>query len=334
MVLSLGLVLIAIFEASKPANWEWLTRLSRDAPAAGRHEGAAPEIAEPQIDDALAPDQVRIVATEVPDDPPASANGPPDAGQMLRVPAQLLAAVRDDVVGVRHSEFAAYFSLLARAHDAPMRALERAGRSDISYAALMNDTERYRGELVTLAGELRRLTRLTPGENDAGIEALFDGWMFTDDAGRRSPYRFVCSEKPVGFPEGDEVRERVQFTGYFFKRVSYETAHGLHSAPMLLGRTFRWVRQPAARPAPGRSSVYFVLALAALALSFAATSWKLLAGGRRLRTVPASRSREPTAEDLEALGRVESIDAKTFLSELARNETQADSDQGAASERT
>lgn len=313
----LGLVGLAAFEASKPANWIWLTRagVPDEAPAAGDPAEPDRNADAPKQAEALPPDQVRIVPHEA--DAPPLMSSPRSAGSPLDAAA--LATIRDDVMGIRRAESDAYFHLLALARETPPQVLARQARSDVSYAALMNDPERYRGQLLSLKGEVRRFTRLPAGENEAGFDSIYDGWMFTPDAGRKSPYRVICTEKPTGFPEGETIREAASFVGYFFKRVGYETAHGAHSAPMLLGHC--WEPTPTSRPlsTTRHAGRYVVWGLAIAITAFAYILWRLSAADRRLKARGSLSREQAPPTTLSQVPPVEADDPGRFLVELARD---------------
>jgi hypothetical protein len=326
LLLALGLVVIAITEAAKPGNWDWLTGSkppqTRERGHLAREAGSDRQPAEAP----LAPGEFRLVDDEGRDVAAdnATANregtarpGHPPGGFDPRIPPAWLADVRDNSLGIRSAEGAAYFSILARIRGVAPDVLEQAARRDITYAELMNDPQRHRGELIVLEGELRRFTPLPAGENSEGIGQLYDGWLFTEEAGRKSPYRFICTGKPEGLPEGNTIRERVRCTGYFFKRCGYETEHGLHSAPLLLGSEVRWIHPPR-RTDDGRgAAAYIVWIMGLLAAGLGGTLWWLTASERRMQNEHRQRARGPNARSLETLDRVDTGDVSSFLKELS-----------------
>ncbi|MFN0056042.1 MAG: hypothetical protein ACKV0T_28180 [Planctomycetales bacterium] len=323
----LGLVIIGISEASKPRNWEWLTGAGRSKEIAvkdsDRPKASAVSRAEP-----LDPGEFRLVPgdpapeverAELAESPNGTA-GWEDSSPSFdpRLPPALFAGVRDESLGIRSAEREAYFGVLSKSREAPPQALQQAGRRDVSYAELMNEPERYRGELVSLRGELRRLLPLPAGENDQGFDQLFDGWLFTDDAGRKSPYRLILLSRPDQFPEGEAIRERVEFTGYFFKRCAYETSQGLHAAPLLIGKQLQW-QPPRIKTAAERQggATGIVAGLSLLAVCFAGALWWLSAGDRRFQLAHKARVQVSAAEAIAGLAGVETKDASQFLRELA-----------------
>jgi hypothetical protein len=158
----------------------------------------------------------------------------------VRLPDELFANVSESRIGIRNDEREAYFTVLAKARDLPLAILDEAARRDLGYVELFNDPESYRGEVVTVSGQLRRLMPVAAEDNSHGFVTLYEGWLFTDDSGS-NPIRIVFSSLPEGMPTGERVRAFVRFTGYFFKRTGYQNKAGdLHAAPLLLGQTPHW----------------------------------------------------------------------------------------------
>lgn len=304
MLLLLGLVIVGIVEASQPANWEWLTSLSKNSRADRVSEGEGRNRSPGEVRESLEPGEFRLVAGDR--DPSGISDSelpPAGAGQDdLSIPPEILRPITDATLGIRKSESAAYFLMLNKARDAAPDRFERAGSSHTTYAELMNDPERHRGDLITIEGELRRLTTMPAGENDEGFETLYDGWLFTDAAGKKSPYRVIGSGKPEGMPEGDQIRERVRWTGYFFKRCNYETAHGLHAAPLLLGREVRWITSPAPGALKRRTPAVVSIGLCALAALFVSGLWWRFAHERRRQAARRHQRVQVEGGDLASLG--------------------------------
>ncbi len=183
-----------------------------------------------------------------------------DSGsQSPSIDKSLLASVTDNTFGVTAAEKVAYDTLLAEARDRPLAELERIAHADLPFAVLMLEAERYRGEVLTVEGEIRRCQPLvaSPAEPSA-----LEVWLFTADSGL-NPYRVVCSDLPAGVPLADELKPplRVRVTGYFFKRYSYATANDFHTAPLLLAKTLTVLSQPKSpvpRPAGYSSSLTYL----------------------------------------------------------------------------
>jgi len=260
-ILSLALVLIAMAEARKPANWTWLAPHQTGQDSRG---GATRQTSPGVAGDPLEPDQFRLeLPPQIPQNLPENPRWPVEAE--LRIPPGLLAQVSDSKVGVRADERPALLAMLERAREAGNERLARVARASLPFATLMNDPAEHRGELALVEGELRRYLPIPAGENGQGLETLYEGWLFTDEAGRTNPYRIVCATRTRALGEGSEVRERVRIPAYFFKRMIYATAHGQHSAPMFVGDQLEVLPRNSPRGTdPGRNVSRFLAPATAL----------------------------------------------------------------------
>ena len=92
------------------------------------------------------------------------------------------------------------------------------------------------------------------GENDYGIELLYEVWLFTDD-GQQHPVVLITTSVPESLLE--EVGRRkaenrpvlidgVSGSGYFFKMYGYPAADAYRFAPLVLGGRLEW-----SPPSPG-----------------------------------------------------------------------------------
>lgn len=262
LVVLLVLVLVAIRWASRPSSWYWLTgpgdgasRLVEPQPST-RSEPPAPDSSQATLKLARRPGEERPDRRGSKSGRPDSASKPEPSkaargAERLNEPAEtrdlasLLALVRDDTLGVRHAEQPAYEALLARLrHAAPSRrkgdAVERP-----DYTVLMLEPHRFRGRLVRLDGQLRRLLSFRSNAESVAGGRLWEAWVFVDgDADQ--PCRVVCLAPPEGVPESLDVRPPVpvRVTGLFFKRFAYPTAGGqLASAPLVLTDRLTVVRR-------------------------------------------------------------------------------------------
>ncbi|MFM9965596.1 MAG: hypothetical protein ACKV2Q_30795 [Planctomycetaceae bacterium] len=193
----------------------------------------------------LRDDAVRVVAETTPRDMP--------------IDKSLLAAVTDNTFGVTAAEKEAYDNLLAKVRAVPLGELERIAQRDVPFAVLMLEADRYRGEVLTIDGEIRRCQPLAEPAKEL---ASWEAWLFTADSGL-NPYRVVFTNLPTGVPLGDDLKPplRVRVTGYFFKRYSYATANNFHTAPLVLANTMTVLSQPkssAPRPAGYSGSLTYL----------------------------------------------------------------------------
>jgi hypothetical protein len=117
--------------------------------------------------------------------------------------------------------------------------------------------------LVTVAGKIRRTYLPRVPDNDYQIDRYYQ--TVFQPADNRSELMFVyCLSLPEGFPEGTEVSAEVEVTGFYFKRWAYAAQDSVRTAPVLLARTVRWNRPPAAveEPAFGAGTILALIAVA------------------------------------------------------------------------
>ena len=112
--------------------------------------------------------------------------------------------------------------------------------------------EVYLGKPLTVRGHVRRVVEMPAGENDFGIEVLYEVWLFTAD-GQQHPVVLVVTSVPAGLLE--EVArlqaadrpvaiDGVSGSGYFFKMYGYPAGDAYRFAPLVLGGTLDWSPVP------------------------------------------------------------------------------------------
>ena len=132
----------------------------------------------------------------------------------------ILRRVKDNELGIRRDEADAYYRVLEHARRMPTRDLERSGATDVLYINLMTQPDRFRGDPITIQGDLWRLYEFEAGPNPYGFKTLYEAWIFTGDSSNH-PYRVVFSRLPRDLEPGENLRKSVRATGYFFKREGY-----------------------------------------------------------------------------------------------------------------
>ena len=195
----------------------------------------------------------------------------------------------------RDEENAAWFNLLGVWKHSDEAELRRASIGRISWLQLNEQSNEYRGELVTVLGTIRRAHRLEAVKNDLGIDGYYQVWLQPDDNPKR-PIVVYCLELPQGFPSGMELAERARVSGFYFKRWLYKGQKDLETAPVLLAKTVAWKEKPpvANNMPAGLDSIYFLIAAAAV-LSLLAIGYILYCTRGR------PRKKEETPSDLDSI---------------------------------
>jgi len=210
-------------------------------------------------------------------------------GRFPGVDEKLLETITDNS-RFRDEENPAWFNLLGVLKQADESELRRASIGRVSWLQLNEQSDEYRGELVTVRGTIRRAHRVDATPNDVGIDGYYQIWLQPDD-NPKQPIVVYCLELPEAFPTGMELAERARVTGFYFKRWLYKGQDELQTAPVLLVKTIAWQEKSVTAeddiPAVF-NTIYFLIAAAAI-LSLLAIGYILYCSRGR----PRKEEREP-----------------------------------------
>ncbi|HEV8059318.1 MAG TPA: hypothetical protein VGP68_05575 [Gemmataceae bacterium] len=207
------------------------------------------------------------------------------------VDRDLLTGVEDNVpvrnADENFAETRAYDYLLIHAREFSAADLRSQARSDLTFVHLFEEPAKYRGQLVTLKGRLRRLLRFDPPPlaGKEGVKNLYEGWLYAGGA-FTNPFCILASEIGPDLTVGEKIDREVTFTGYFLKRYRYKAGDGWRDAPLLIGRSIEPVAE-VAEPVPSLfGSIYlpvlFGILGAALLLALG-LAWRLRLGDKKVR---------------------------------------------------
>lgn len=244
LVLSLGLIFILMGEARRPENWRWLTG------AAGGDGRAI--VAAPKGNDDTAP---------VEGVPVGNTRGPLD----IEWEPDLLRTIRNDAP-FRAAEQDVWFAMLRKLDETDESLLEESSSGRVTYAQLIRQPNAYCGDLVTIGGTVRRVSRLKAPrarifgkveDEDAnkGADIISYYRLWIQPPGRGTSLVVYCLYLPASFPIGMEVDEAIDVTGLYFKRWAYQAQGGLRTAPLLLARTVHWFPRAETQQRQGDASI-------------------------------------------------------------------------------
>lgn len=280
LVGALMIVMFSIFRSADPRHWAWLKEFDKQPrPMSPQDEKKVKQIQHQLTEQVVgANDQASQAAPGKVNVPAAKPGDRPAVSGDLAIPKEVFAEINESSLFIRQAESTAYWTVLAKVRDVPQSELEQAALQDLTYTQIFSDPDFYRGRLITLEGELVKLSRLPSRDNPAKIETVYEGWMINADSGK-NPYVFHCLDKPAGLQEGDKISEKIRVTGYFFKRYQYPAKSGLtYAAPLLMAKRIRWFppiqRKAAADP---RWIPYLLGGISLVGLSLAGTlCWFML----------------------------------------------------------
>ncbi len=202
-------------------------------------------------------------------------------------------------------------------HQSFVRLLQRA-RADLFFTNFHDEPDKYRGQVVTLELNVRRV--LDAGKTRDGIP-LHELGGFTAESGDRLYYAIVVG-LPKDMPLGQPVSEKVQFAGYFFKLQGYlpfGAAAGAvpYRAPLLIGRV---ERETVAMPSSDNTQElkWGAAVLAVLGAAWAIL-WVFFRHRRKQAAVPSPAIRTVTGEGI-------TLDAWLERASLGANETESTSE--------
>jgi len=277
----------------------------------------------------------------------------------LQIDPALLKNVEDNTLGVRARELPAYYSILRQLSETKTGSLSALVRKDASFTTLMVTPERYRGDVVTITGEVRGVTpivvdptfEIPDGEEGEGkrrinvaetygIKALYDVWMFTKDS-ENNPYHVVTTSIPEGLPVGEFLRERytVTVTGVFLKKTGYaarsrpvpeggapsvdevDAIPRLRTAPLILAGGMRLLAKEKDPFEPNIAlAKYVAWTVSILAIVFGFIAWRLRLADREFGQKYVHRTNRTASSSMASIGPVEAVDPVEALRQLAADD--------------
>lgn len=325
LIAALGVIFLAMLYASRESNWYWLTGPPADAVNEAQQLDPDRDVDfNVKQDTGLKPDEFRSEpAPEVP--LPEAVTSQQDNGEYnVQVDPRLLNAVSDSTLGVRTHESAALYYLLAKAAAIPQNVLEQSADSAPPFVVLMNESEKYRGKLMTVKGQLKRLVPLEVDENQYGVKEIYEGWFFSKDSGTH-PWRVLCSQLPADIPRGASLEDMpsVQITGYYFKKYGYPSQAGkLQTAPLLIARQIRWFPPTETPQAPSSSgAVKYIIALfLVISISLAFLIWRFTLSDQQFARSKTAKLMERPEMSMDDLKNIKTVDIGEALKQLGQQE--------------
>ena len=245
------------------------------------------------------------------------------ARRSTRFDKRALVNVKDNTLGIRRDEADAYYRLLDHVNHISPADLERAAVPEVQYINLMTEPDRFRGEPVTIQGDLWRLYEFEAGPNDRGLTTLYEAWIFTGDSSNH-PYRVVSISLPHTLTPGENIRQPVRVTGYFFKREGYPTQGGMHVAPTLLAPTVTPFRPAHAIPLTDVITPYVTGVVTAVGLALLVTLLACTLGDRRVKRSARQCALNAPAPSFAGLDAGTFVTVEETLRRFSEQERQAD----------
>jgi hypothetical protein len=250
-------------------------------------QGAAANAARPAAGPAAA---APPRANGKPLDLPPPPTGPTDLDEDERsAAAEEFQAVTDRTLELHPEEMNAYWRLFGWVQNQSLAGLSKRAVKDVVMNDFIQSPDDFRGRLVALELNVRRVLRHPATTNRLGIKNVYEVTGFTTES-QAWVYFGLTAELPKNMPIGASVEEQVTFYGYFLKLQGYYQAGAKPedrplAAPVLIGRMV-WHSSAAAEARAESFSQGFWLAIAGAGLMVAAGVWLFirLAGGRTTKS--------------------------------------------------
>lgn len=239
----------------------------------------------------------------------------------VEIDKSYLDVVQDNTMGIRREEAKPYYWLLDHARSVAASKLEKTGRRDVLYLNLMTEPDQFRGEPITIEGDLWRLYEYEASRNDYGVERVYEGWVFTGDSAN-NPYRVVFTSLPRGIEPGENLRKPVRLTGYFFKREGYPSNGGVHFTPTLLARRITINPMPNGIPLTSGIVPYMIVVIMAVGLGLLVTTVGFAVGDERSTRMGRQRRGDLVQFSFAGLAVPSPVAVEESLREFAERERQ------------
>lgn len=303
-------VILLMVEAAKPKNWEWMWSFQQKTVANAVEDNYAnnkPIDPRPQPASSSNSHPADSFVSETVSTEPIRAEVDITLDDLDR---SMLGTIQDDTY-FRADERDAWFLLLSLLQSTSQEDLVAKSHGSTSFAQLFRQTEELRGSIVTVQGTVRRATKVKAQQNHLGITDYWQCWVRPHD-GSNSPVVVYALELPEGLTTGNDIREPASFSGFCFKRWSFNSASGPMIAPVVLAKTAEWEPEPVLerKTVPNSQRILSVVVAAIIAIAIAFFTW-LASRWKTHRFVEVERE---SVEDFATI--IEGVDIPTVSDKL------------------
>lgn len=253
LVFTLMFVLVLMYEASKPKNWNWFFAIGQENPNSEFAPIGSTGVQGNEINTLLPRKAVKAesgiegefrIAKVEPKTPltPYTMNQKGDEIETVWLPGirpELYQKVEDDTFFIP-KDLDAWQNTFQVLRDTDQEDLQNSKAMPAQFVQLHLQPDQYRGKLVELDGTVRRAVKTPSQKNDLGIPYYWQLWLFSDR--HTSPVVIYALELPEDFPQGDSIYQQVSLRGVFFKRWAYSAKGGTMTAPLVLAKQIQWNR--------------------------------------------------------------------------------------------
>jgi hypothetical protein len=254
-------VVMLASEARKPKHWRWLWTLTGAQPPseAGQEQEGQEGVAAGSMESEAGSATAGLGrGDELADDETDLRR---QAALREALGAIDWSAVHDNTVFLAE-EHDAWFGALEALRRSSPAAIRRLAREGLGAIHLMQQTDAYRGAVVTIVGRLRRANYVPAAPNDHEIDGYWQLWC-QPPGGADFPIVIYSLKYPEAAPRGREIDLPVQVSGVLFKKWAYVAADGERVAPLILAASVELTRADVSSPVSSASDVEGSIPMAA-----------------------------------------------------------------------
>lgn len=205
LILLAAVLILLVTEAMKPQNWAWLE-----------------SFVSPQ-------------STKIADELDSLREIPPLPGLDMAK----LQNVRDNE-RIFSSEEGAWNHLATLLAETPEKTIEAHCVGRVLYAQLSAQPEVYRGKIIRSRGTVVSVQKLQRMAFEMSVPEMYQ-IIYLPVESPEEPTIVSVLSLPEGFPMGENLRERIALTGFFYKVNPYATVgQDFHFAPLMMAKTVQW----------------------------------------------------------------------------------------------
>jgi hypothetical protein len=276
-------------DAGGASSGHWFVKKGPQSAAKKKTPDAvAANTARPAEPASAAPQRVNGKPLDLPPPP----TGPTDLDEDERGAAtEEFQAVTDRTLELHPEEMNAYWRLFSWVQNQSLAGLSKRAVKDVVYNDFIQSPDDFRGRLVAMELNVRRVLRSPATKNPLGIKNVYEVVGFTTES-QAWLYFGLTADLPKGMPVGSAVEDEATFYGYFLKLQGYYRAGAKPderalAAPLLIGRLV-WHSSAAAEARGESFSQLFWVAIIGAGVLVAGGVWLVVRFNRGSSAVAAA----------------------------------------------
>lgn len=159
----------------------------------------------------------------------------------------------------------AWQNIVAILKDVPQSQLNKYSFGHVPYVQLKSDPKTFRGVIVNIKGNARQCIPIKQNSKDVDIEYIYQ-IALSPDSSPSEPIIINALSIPPGFPTGENIEpQRIDCTGFFFKRWAYPSQKDVMTAPLIMAKGFTWQEPIQSAQGQGEPSGWIIAVITIIA---------------------------------------------------------------------